>query len=235
MNAAAVREPITVFLPCRKGSERVPRKNVRPFGPFAHGLIEIKLAQLLSCPQIDKVVLSTNDDEILEFARSLDAPRLVLHRRAEHLASSATSTDELVGHARELIGSGHILWTHVTSPFVTAKHYTEAIAAYWEALANGHDSLMTTTLLHTFLWNEKGPLNYDREEEKWPRTQTLSPVHEINSAIFLASSAIYECYRDRIGGRPCLFPLDRLTALDVDWEQDFVIAEQLLLSAHASV
>ncbi|TCP20736.1 hypothetical protein [Rhodovulum adriaticum] len=49
----------------------MPRKNIRPFGPFAHGLLEIKLGQLLACPEIDRVVLSTNDEEILDFARSL--------------------------------------------------------------------------------------------------------------------------------------------------------------------
>ena len=38
---------------------------------------------------------------------------------------------------------------------------------------------MTTTLLQAFLWTESGPLTYDRGAEKWPRTQTLTPVHEV--------------------------------------------------------
>lgn len=221
--------PVTAFLPCRKGSERVPRKNIRPFGPFQEGLVQIKLGQLLDCPRIDQVVLSTNDEEILDYARRLGAAQLVVHHRAEHLSSSATSTDALVGHAHDLIPEGHILWTHVTSPFVTAEIYANIIAAYQQALTQGHDSLMTTTLLHAFLWNEKGPLNYDRKVEKWPRTQTLTPVHEINSAVFLAPTEIYSRLDDRIGENPYLFPLDKLTAQDIDWESDFVVAEQLLL------
>ncbi len=225
---------VTAFLPCREGSERVPRKNLRPFGPFAHGLVEIKLAQLLACSEIDHVVLSTNDEEILDFAHGLDAPRLTLHRRAEHLATNATSTDALVGHARELIATGHILWTHVTSPFVSASIYGQIIAAYRRALAEGYDSLMTTTLLQSFLWTEAGPLSHDRSIEKWPRTQTLAPVHEVNSAIFLAPAEVYARHDDRIGARPLLYPLDRLRALDIDWEEDFVIAEQLLLKGLVS-
>lgn len=225
---------ITAFLPCRKGSERTPRKNIRPFGSFPHGLVEIKLQQLLTCPDIDEVVLSTNDEEILNHAETLKAPRLRLHQRAEHLASSATSTDALTGHARELIPSGHILWTHVTSPFVGAALYSEIIAAYRRALTEGCDSLMTTTQLHTFLWAEDGPLNYDRSAEKWPRTQTLAPVHEVNSAVFLAPAAVYSRHDDRIGERPRLYPIDRLAALDIDWEEDFIIAEQLYLNGLAS-
>lgn len=221
--------PVTAFLPCRKGSERVPRKNIRPFGSAAHGLVEIKLSQLLACAAIDHVVLSTNDDEIIGYAQSLEATRLTIHRRAEHLASSATSTDNLIGHARDLVGSGHILWTHVTSPFLTADLYDEIIAAYRHALTEGYDSLMTTTLLQAFLWTEDGPLTYDRSVEKWPRTQTITPVHEVNSGVFLAPAEVYSCHQDRIGETPRLYPLDRLMAFDIDWEEDFVIAEQLLL------
>lgn len=233
MSLTALR-PVVAFLPCRKGSERVPRKNVRPFGPFRHGLIEIKLRQLLECLAIDQVVLSTNDDDILTLAKELGAgKRLLLHRRDESLSSSTTSTDDLVAHACNLIlplgHESHILWTHVTSPFVSTKHYTKIVGDYARALDEGHDSLMATTHLHAFLWSDSGPINYDREIEKWPRTQTLHPVHEVNSAAFLAPVSIYAKHNDRIGENPMLFPLNRLVALDIDWEEDFIIAEQLML------
>ena len=225
----SINETITAFLPCRKGSERVLHKNIRPFGQFTYGLVEIKLRQLLACAEIDLVVLSTNDAEIIAFAESLDHSGLTVHRRAEHLSSSATSTDDLVGHARDLIGSGHILWTHVTSPFVGTDSYRKIIAAYRKALDEGYDSLMTTTVLHAFLWNEAGPMTYDRSIEKWPRTQTIAPVHEINSSAFLAPVGLYTRLNDRIGDRPLLYPMDKLTAMDIDWEEDFVIAETLLM------
>jgi CMP-N-acetylneuraminic acid synthetase len=138
----------------------------------------------------------------------------------------------LVGHASELIfplyPDSHILWTHVTSPFVTSSHYSDMIAEYAHALTEGYDSLMATTPIHSFLWTESGPINYDRSIEKWPRTQTLDPVHEVNSAAFLAPASIYASHADRIGVRPKLFPLGKLISLDIDWEEDFIIAEQLL-------
>ena len=220
-------EMITCFLPCRKGSERVLRKNIKPFADFEHGLVEVKLRQLLATPEIDRVVLSTNDEELLDFAANYKSEKLVLHRREDALALSSTSTDELVAHAHALIDDGHILWTHVTSPFVTAEMYSSAIAQYWAALEQGYDSLMTTTPIHGFLWNEQGPINYDRNAEKWPRTQTLEPVHEVNSAIFLAHRDIYSRLEDRIGSRPYLHALDKLVAYDIDWPEDFMIAMTL--------
>jgi CMP-N-acetylneuraminic acid synthetase len=221
-------EKVSCFLPCRAGSQRVARKNIKPFAGYEHGLIQIKLRQLLASELIDEVVLSTNDADILAYAEALQDSRLRLHHRVDELACSATSTDQLVAHALELIPEGHILWTHVTSPFITEKNYDQVIRVYLDQLHRGYDSLMTTTAIHSFLWQDEHPMNYDRNIEKWPRTQTLKPVHEINSGIFLASASIYRDLGDRIGQRPCLYELDKFTSFDIDWPEDFVIAECLV-------
>jgi len=221
-------DKVTCFLPCRAGSQRVVRKNIKLFAGSEHGLIEIKLRQLLAAEGIDEVVLTTNDADILAYGKSLQQSRLRLHRRVEVLSSSATSTDQLVDHALELIPEGHILWTHVTSPFITAKHYDEVIRAYWEKREQGYDSLMTTTAIHGFLWQNERPMNYDPTIEKWPRTQTLAPVHEINSGAFLAPADLYRELGDRIGRRPYLYPMDKITSFDIDWPEDFLMAECLV-------
>ena len=221
-------EKVSCFLPCRAGSQRVARKNIKPFAGYEHGLIQIKLRQLLASELIDEVVLSTNDADILAYAESLQDSRLRLHHRVDALACSVTSTDRLVAHALELIPEGHILWTHVTSPFITEKHYDQVVRVYLDQLHRSYDSLMTTTVIHGFLWQDEHPMNYDRSIEKWPRTQTLKPVHEINSGIFLASASIYRDLDDRIGQRPYLYELDKFTSFDIDWPEDFVIAECLV-------
>lgn len=226
---------INVFLPCRKGSQRVPGKNIKPFAGYKNGLIEIKLKQLLASSKINKIYLSTNDEEILNYADSLNDPKIILHKRVEHLSSSETSTDELVAHALELIQDGEILWTHVTSPFLNAKSYDEIITKYFEVLDQGYDSLMTTNLIHGFLWNKNEPINYDRLKEKWPRTQTLDPIHEINSAVFLSNAKVYRDENDRIGRKPFLYPLDKISGFDIDWEDDFKIAEAVLQSGIATL
>lgn len=223
-----IKDKVTCFLPCRKGSERVPKKNIKPFADYPYGLIEIKLNQLIACSSIDEIVLSTNDDEILYYAESLSSPKVKLHKRIEDLSSSSTSTDSLVAHAVDLIPEGHILWTHVTSPFINTQKYEEIISKYFECLNEGYDSLMTTTLLRTFLWQNNKPLNYDRNIEKWPRTQTLVPIHEVNSGVFLASTTIYKEQEDRIGEMPYLFGMDKLRSHDIDWSEDFFIAEALV-------
>lgn len=226
---------VICFLPCRKGSERVPRKNIKPFAGNKFGLVEVKLKQLLSAPSISQVVLSTNDEEIIEYASGLKNSKMVTHMRDDSLSSSATSTDDLVSHALDLIPNAHILWTHVTSPFFQAADYEYAIQKYFSALVSGYDSLMTTSEIHSFLWNEDGPINYDRTKEKWPRTQTIPVIHEINSAAFISHSSNYVAFGDRIGERPFLLPISKIKSFDIDWPEDFSIAESIALSGIAGV
>ena len=47
-----------------------------------------------------------------------------------------------------------------------------------------------------FLWTKQGALNYDRSKERWPRTQTLDPVFEINSGAFLTNIQTYKEEKD---------------------------------------
>lgn len=231
--------PVIAFLPCRAGSQRVPHKNTRPFADRPDGLLGIKLDQLLACPDIDQVVLSTNDAAVIAIAERRVARaggRLRIDLRPDHLCASSTRTDDVITYVPGIIPAGDVLWTHVTSPFFGAADYTAAIAAYRAAVAAGtHDSLLGVTELRTFIWNAGGrPVNYDRAIEKWPRTQTLQPLYEVNSAVFIAPAAIYRQFDDRIGARPLLHAIPKDKTVDVDWEEDFIIAAELWRIRHGS-
>ncbi|MFD2655564.1 cytidylyltransferase domain-containing protein [Gracilibacillus thailandensis] len=219
---------ITCFLPCRKGSQRIANKNIRPFSNYQYGLLEIKLNQLAKVQEIDEIILSTNDEEIINYASTLDISNLIVDVRDDRLCSNQTSTDELIEYAGKIVQEGHILWTHVTSPFITEEVYTKAIAEYAAGLKAHYDSLMTVSTINGFIWNEGGPVNYDYTNEKWPRTQTISPLYEINSGIFLASTNVYHERKDRIGDRPLFYETSTIESLDIDWEEDWKIAEAIM-------
>lgn len=217
---------VIAFLPCRKGSQRIKNKNVKPFANIEDGLIFIKISQLLKVENIKKIIVSTNDTEVKRIAKSFASNKISIDDRPEYLASSETSTDDLIKYVPEIIDSGVILWTHVTSPFVDEEVYTQAIKLYF-LNKNKNDSLMSVTKIQKFLWNDSEPLNYNKTKEKWPRTQTITPIYEINSGIFMADIEIYKKENDRIGKTPLLYELNEKIAFDIDWEIDFEIAELL--------
>jgi len=226
-------ESIIAFLPCRSGSQRVPQKNTCDFANIDGGLTTIKLNQLLECSDIKRIVVSTDDEKVADIANKIAQERereIDVVERPVHLATSETSTDELIQYVPEIIESGPVLWAHVTSPFVNAEIYSNAIRAFNKEIRSGeHDSLMSVTKLQTFLWDENGPVNYDRSKEKWPRTQTLPEWYEVNSAFFIASISTYLESKDRIGSSPYLFELEGVESLDIDWQKDFILAEKIAL------
>lgn len=221
---------ITAFVPCRAGSQRVPLKNTRPFAGVQDGLLGIKLRQLLACEDLDRIVLSTNDAVVIEIGTRLAVrdSRLMIDVRPDELCTSETSTDDLIGYVPSVIDRGDILWTHVTSPMVDSGDYSAMVEAYREGQTAGDfDSLMAVTPIQQFLWSTSGPMNYDRGIEKWPRTQTLTKTYAVNSAAFIIDRHLMNDLRDRVGVRPLYFELDEWTAFDVDWPQQFDIAEML--------
>lgn len=228
-NYLMVDKKITCFIPCRAGSQRVPRKNITAIGDFEYGLLQIKLSQVLSCEKINEVILSTNDKEILDFGYKLQKrnDKLFIDERAEELCLSETSTDQVIDYVPKLIGDGHVLWTHVTSPFLTTSSY-DAIISKFQSLGSDFDSLMTVNKIQNFLWDQKQPINYDRLIEKWPRTQTLNPIYEINSGAFIADIDDYTLIKDRIGRNPYLHVVDKFESLDVDWPEDFRFVSKLI-------
>jgi CMP-N-acetylneuraminic acid synthetase len=228
-------EEIVAFLPCRKGSQRVINKNVRAFAGVAGGLIQIKITQLLACNEIDRIVVSTDDELVMDIVAkhaNRQQREVTIIQRPEHLATSQTSTDEIIHYVPNLIDSGIVLWTHVTSPFVGPVVYTKAIGSYREKVLQKRefDSLMSVTKMQNFIWSESGPVNYNPDIEKWPRTQTITPWYEVNSAIFMAEISCYKSSFNRIGARPFLFELEGPETIDIDWEKDFILAEKMAQS-----
>ena len=60
------------------------------------------------------------------------------------------------------------------------------------------DANFRVNKIQTFLWDKEKPINYNRSVEKWPRTQTLPELFEINSGFFINSRENYLKYEDRI-------------------------------------
>ena len=214
------------FLPMRKGSQRVKNKNIKDFSNIKGGLTFIKITQLLKSKNISTIIVSTNDEEVKSIALSFNDERIIIDNRPEKLASSDTSTDDLIKYVLSIVKNDIVLWTHVTSPFVSEEFYDDMIKKYFENIGN-YDSLMSVTKIQKFLWNNKKPINYDKSKEKWPRTQTLEPVYEVNSGAFIADIEVYKNLNDRVGKKPFLYELSEKKAFDIDWEDDFEIAEIL--------
>jgi len=82
-------------IPARGGSKRIPRKNIRPFA--GRPMIGHAIAGAQASGLFDRIVVSTDDDEIASVARSLGAE--VPFMRPAALADDHTPTVPVVAHA----------------------------------------------------------------------------------------------------------------------------------------
>ena len=221
---------ICFFLPTRKGSQRVKSKNTRVFSGIPGGILELKLTQLLASATITRVVLSTNDELSMEIAHRLDPgqSKIVMIERPNHLCLDTTLLTDLIAYVPEIVQENHIIWGHTTTPFVTAADYDTGINAYFQKLTEGYDSLISVMPLQNFLLDAQGEVfNYDAGANRWPRTQDLPVLYEVNHAMFIASRNIYVNSRNRVGDKPFLYEQDKIKSFDIDWEEDFQIAEAI--------
>ncbi|MCF6305775.1 MAG: hypothetical protein L3J33_10430 [Rhodobacteraceae bacterium] len=225
-------QPIIGFIPCRAGSERVKNKNTRPFASFNKGLLELKLLQMAKVPELDKVIVSSNDPNVLEFVKkfSKQESRFVALERPEKYGNSATSMEEFTNYIAKTQEEGILFWTHVTHPFLTSCYYNDIIAKYADIKKQGHDSLVTVTRIHKFIWSKDGPYNYSNLKEKWPRSQDLKPLFEINHGVYMLPFSVMRAAKDRIGFSPYLYDLPESVALDVDWEDQFILLNDIALA-----
>ena len=222
---------VVFFLPTRKGSERVINKNTRPFSNEKDGILGLKIKQLLLVPEVSEIIVSTNDPETMTIASSFNESRIRIIERPEYLCLSATVIEDFINYIPTITGDAkHVFWVHATAPFVDSNDYSKALKCYFDQTTeNKFDSLLSVTKIQQFLWDadKRNYINHDRNLVKWPRTQDLKPVYEINHAFYINSIENYLKYNDRIGVNPYLYELDKIKSFDIDWEDDFTIAESI--------
>lgn len=224
-----MKETVCFFLPTRKGSQRVINKNTRKFSDIEGGILENKLNQLLQSTVIDEIILSTNDELSVAVAKRIDnsQSKIKVIIRPDNLCLDSTNLTDLINYVPTITDMDHILWGHATTPFIDGKDYDQIVRKYFEKKMEGFDSLVTVEPLQNFILKPDGQMYNHPSAIKWPRTQDLPMLYEINHAAFMASRRIYEEQQNRVGVKPYLFQQDKIKSFDIDWEDDFLIAEAI--------
>jgi len=111
------------IIPARGGSVRIPRKNVREFR--GKPLIAYTVEAALDSGVFERVVVSTDDDEIAQVARRYGAE--VPFTRPAELSDAHTDTSPVIVHAvQQLAEDGYspevTCCLYATAPFLQAKY-----------------------------------------------------------------------------------------------------------------
>jgi CMP-N,N'-diacetyllegionaminic acid synthase len=226
-----VKPKILAVIPARGGSKGMPRKNVRLL--CGRPLIAYTIEAALSSKLIDRVVVSTEDEEIAEISQKYGAE--VISRPIE-LAQDDTPSlpihQHAIGHLEEMEGYRPkiIVILQPTSPLRLVEDVDRAI----EGFLNGKcDSIASVCEVeHPLQWMytlEGGRLKpVIKEGENVTRRQDAAEVYRLNGAIYVTSRDMI-MKENRVLGRDIgtyIMPLER--SVDIDTELDFTLAGLLM-------
>ena len=210
-------DKVTAVVAVRKGSQRIPNKNITPFG--SSNLLEMKLELLKKVSNIDEIVVNSDCDEMLAIG---EKHKCLIHKREKYFASSKVNNSDFHNHIAATTDTDYIFLAPVCSPFISIESHEKAIN---EFLNNKHDSLTSIDIIKNHLWMNGKPLNYDLNNI--PNSQNLPNVERLNYGISIISRSSMLKNRSLIGNSPDFYELNHFESVDVDTPFDFFIAEQI--------
>jgi len=207
------------FVPIRLNSQRVAGKNLRELG--GRPLMRHILDTLLRVDRIDETYVFCSDESVRKYLPA--GVELLL--RDPRLDRDTTLGCEIYDAFTAEVDADLYVLAHATSPFIRPETIDEALG---KVRSGDDDSAFSAERIRTFAWYEGRPLNYSLD--RIPRTQTLEPVYIETSAFFIFSRTLWRERHRRIGDRPYMALVDRIEGLDIDYPEDFELAEAIAAS-----
>ena len=211
---------ITALIAVKANSDRVENKNIRPFADS--NLLEIKLKQLQSLDIFDEVIVSSESDEVLSMCESFN---VTLHKRDSFYATSEVPMSDVYEYLAKIVKTEYIAWIPVTNPLVDGQIYKNAVTSFKSMDHKVHDSLLSVSDVQEYLYHNDKPLNFTLDP--WQRSQDLIGTFAINFAINILSKKNMINLRSTVGRKPYFFTIDKSMAIDIDYMEDFILAEIL--------
>ena len=214
---------IVAMVPARMGSKRIKSKNLR----FLDGkpLIEHVLGTLSRVQVFDEIYINSEDEVFSEIA---DKYGINYYKRPDYLSSDEATNDEFTHEFLSNIDCDILIQVLPTSPFITQKE----IESFVNIMTSGDlDTLVSVEHQQIACLYQGSAINFDNLKKN-PPSQTMTPVMSYATALMgWRSSKFLEnienhgvAYHGGLG-KTDFFELKGFSTIDIDNEEDFVLAE----------
>ncbi len=226
------------IIPARGGSKSIPRKNIKPF--LGRPLISWTTETALESGILDRLIVSTDDEEIADIAKKANAE--VPFLRPKELAEDHTPTLPVLQHALTWLKEKEGYWPdavmllEATNPLRRPFHLREIAELFKKSLA---DSVVSVT---------EAPAQYNphwmfREQKDGyaalftgealsdyiPRRQLLPKAYVKGTAIYMFKPEnIFAARPSAYGEKIKLYVVDSKYGIDIDELRDWPKAEEAL-------
>lgn len=222
------KKSVLAVIPARGGSKGLPRKNIKTMA--GKPLISWTIEAAQASAYIDRLVLSSEDEEIIEVAHSFGC-EVPFVRPAELAEDESSGIDPILHALEQLPGYDVVVVLQPTSPLRTTTDIDECLRFFQAAHAQVCVSMTEADKKPHwmfFLSTDHHLQPVIKQDEIGARRQDLPEVYLPNGALFIASSEYLlrskSFYTDQTIGY--LMPKER--SYEIDDLIDFKICEYLL-------
>lgn len=220
------------LIPARGGSKGVPRKNVRAFG--GKPLIAWTLDTAQACALLDRVVVSTDDQEIADTARSFGAD--VPFMRPAELAGDDVTDLPVCKHALNWLAENEqyqpdlVVWLRPTAPLRAVIDIATAVSMLRDSNADSLRSVCAVEHHPYWMYSmSDGMLKPLLQGIETPmQRQALPTVFRLNGVVDAVRASRIPDRGHLFQGRMLGYVMPHERSVDIDHEIDFSIAELYL-------
>ncbi len=220
-----VAKSAIAIIPARGGSKGIPNKNLQTVGGVT--LLARTISACLKSESIATVYVSTDSDDIAAVALNNGAQ--VIRRPADISGDTASSESALLHSLNEIEKTSslpkNVLFAQCTSPFITHTDIDGILD-----LLKDHDSALTVTHNHAFIWRRDNTgnaigINHD-SAIRLPRQQ-LDPEYKETGALYAMNIDQFRTCGHRFFGRIGMYEVPADRSMEIDEPEDLRLANTL--------
>jgi pseudaminic acid cytidylyltransferase len=223
------------IIPARGGSQRIPRKNIRDF--FGKPIIGYSIQAARESGCFDEVMVSTDDDQIAEVARSFGATT-PFKRSAAASSNTAITVDvllEVLGQYRERGTEwDNICCIYPTAPFVSA----EVLKAGMKTLLGDPKTNAVISVvrfsypIQRALKLRDGHISMFQPEHLTSRSQDLETAFHDAGQFYWLKTRPFLTSKSLMAAGTAGLELPERRVQDIDTEEDWALAEMKFQMLH---
>lgn len=216
------------IIPARGGSKRIQRKNIKPFA--GKPIIAYSIEAARECGLFDRIIVSTDDEEIADTALSLGAE--IPFMRPKELSDDYTPTIPVIAHAVQTLQSqGHNIEAacciYATAPFIRASDLIDAHEAM-VTHQKGYAFPVTTfafPIQRALMREEDGEITMFYPEHFSTRSQDLKEAYHDAGQFYWGTPEAWLSAKPLFSDSATTIVLPRHLVQDIDTPEDWTRAE----------
>lgn len=228
------KKKILALILARGGSKGIPGKNIKKLS--GKPLISYTIEAAKKSKYINKIVVSTDDDEIAKVASDCGAE--VPFIRPDKLATDTARSNDAIIHALDFLKEkenykpDYLINLQPTSPLRKSEDINKAIGTFIRNKDNYESLISVCESFENPFWMQKiedGKLTSLMDSfDNYNRRQELPKVYQLNGAIYLITYKKFMEYKSFYTDRIYPFIMEKEKSIDIDNKLDWKLVEILM-------